>query len=113
MTIDVLAHLLSSAAGIDVNLARKWIMAESAGVLNALGDGGRAFGVMQEHNDFRHDWAPPFALQLYALADLLTAANFAKNHAHLPIDRMLVQYNLGHPASGDPNDYLKRIDAQK
>jgi hypothetical protein len=113
MTIDVLAHLLSDASGLNQELARKWIMAESAGVLNALGDGVKAFGILQQHNDFRHDWAPPFALQLYALADIMTAANFVKNHRNLPTDRMLVQYNLGHPASGDPNDYLKRIDAQK
>jgi hypothetical protein len=88
---------------------------ESGGNPWAVGDGGLAAGVVQQHPDFQETYFPTMEDHLWPLTDqrwhpafqFACLATFWKKNAVLPVDQRLEKYNLGH-VGPDP-DYVAAV----
>jgi hypothetical protein len=114
------AHLMP-----DIDAAR-WaeavIIRESDGNPDALGDNGRAIGIMQQHAEFQHDyhpvdcaasgkvepeargidWLPAFQIGCFAF--------FWRANLNLTAKGRVIKYHLGHVDDTDPDGYGYKVE---
>lgn len=67
--------------------------------LDALGDGGKACGVYQQHWDWRTDYWPAWAWLLLRVIDAIAIENFVQRHRDLSARELCAMYNAGHPGA--------------
>lgn len=117
----MLADTLRLRALAEHYLGADWMWAlaliehESSGNPWAVGDGGKAVGILQQHLDFQETYYPQHYDPVWTDTDkrwhpafqLACLAEFWKQNAALPIDQKLAKYHQGH-VTADP-DYVSAV----